>query len=55
MEKTNILYEDIEYLIIENEETHEIIAKISQYESEVIKPYIIRIKPIPNKKDQNEV
>lgn len=49
--KANILFEDIEYLIIENEETKEIIAKITQNTMECIKPYIIRVKPIPNKKD----
>lgn len=54
-EKTEILYGDIEYIIIQNEETEEIIAKISQYDMEVIKPYVIRVKPTLDKKDQTKV
>lgn len=54
-EKIEILRDDIDYLIIQNEETKEIIAKITQYDSEVISGYVIRIKPIPNKKDKTEV
>lgn len=54
-EKINILKDDIDYLIIQNEETKEIIAKITQYDSEVIDGYVMRIKPISNKKDKTEV
>lgn len=54
-EKIDILYDDIEYLIIENEDSKKIIAKITQYDIECIKPYVIRVKPISIKKDKTEV
>ena len=38
------LPDDIEYIIIQNEETNEIIAKITQDKADVIKPYVIRVK-----------
>ena len=53
-EKIEILFEDIDYLIVENEETKEIIAKITQYDMECIEPYVIRVKPIPNEKTRTK-
>ena len=38
-----ILYEDIEYVVIENEKTKEIIAKLTQENIDVAKPFVIRI------------
>lgn len=43
MEKKT-LQGDIEYIIIQNEDTGEIIAKITNENTEVIKPYMVRIK-----------
>lgn len=54
-EKIEILNNDIEYLVVENENTGEIIAKITQYDMEVINPYVIRVKPTLDKKDQTKV
>ena len=53
MEKTNILFEDIEYLIIENKTTKEIITKITQNDVDVIEDYIIRIKPIKKAREKS--
>lgn len=54
-EKIEILNNDIEYLVVENENTGEIIAQITQYDMEVINPYVIRVKPTLDKKDQTKV
>ncbi len=50
-EKIEILNDEIEYITIENEETSEIIATITQYDVKCIKPYIIKVKLIPLEKD----
>ena len=43
-EAKNILNDNIEYIIIQNEETKEIIVKIEKDKLDVIKPFVIRIK-----------
>lgn len=47
----NLLNNELEYLIIQNKVTGEIIAKITQYNTELINDYVIRIK----EKDKTEV
>ncbi len=49
--KMNILNKNVEYIIIQNEETKEIVAKITQDNCDVIKPYVIRVKEISINKD----
>lgn len=43
-EKNNILADNVEYIIIQNEKTGEIIAKITRSNFDVISPFLIRIK-----------
>lgn len=40
----NILNKNIEYVIIQNEETKEIIVEFTQEYVDIIKPYIVRVK-----------
>lgn len=42
--KIEVLDDDVEYLIIQNDKTKEIIAKITQYDSGVFDGYIVKIK-----------
>lgn len=44
MEENKNLPDYIEYIIIENDKTNEIIAKITQDTCDVIEPFIMRIK-----------
>lgn len=41
----NILKDDLEYLIIENEETDETVVKITQYDVKQSEGYLVKIKP----------
>lgn len=47
----DILNKNVAYIIIQNEQTKEIVAEITQDNCDVIKPYIIRIKEFPKNKD----
>ncbi len=49
--KLGILNDDVVHIKIQNEDTKEVIAIITQNDYDVIKPYVIRVKEKPNKKD----